>query len=61
MAVLGNHDFIEIVPPLEAGGMRFLLNEVSVIQHNDARFYLAGVDDAHFYKTHDLARVRGYP
>ena len=56
--VLGNHDFIEIVPPLEAGGMRFLLNEVSVIQHNGARFYLAGVDDAHFYKTHDLARVR---
>ena len=56
--VLGNHDFIEIVPPLEAVGLRFLLNEVSVIHYNDARFYLAGVDDAHFYKTHDLARVR---
>ena len=56
--VLGNHDFIEIVPPLERGGMRFLLNEFSVIDHNGARFYLAGVDDAHFYRTHDLARVR---
>lgn len=56
--VLGNHDFIEIVPPLERGGLRFLLNEVSVIHHNGASFYLAGVDDAHFYKTHDLARVR---
>ena len=48
--VLGNHDFIEIVPPLERGGLRFLLNEFSVIDHNGARFYLAGVDDAHFYR-----------
>lgn len=56
--VLGNHDFIEIVPPLERGGLRFLLNEVSLIDYHGARFYLAGVDDAHFYKTHDLGRVR---
>jgi uncharacterized protein len=56
--VLGNHDFIEIVLPLEEAGLRFLLNEVSIINHNGAELYLAGVDDPHFYKTHDLARVR---
>jgi uncharacterized protein len=56
--VLGNHDFIEIVPPLEQAGLRFLLNEVVTVQHNGASFFLGGVDDPHFYKTHDLARVR---
>jgi predicted MPP superfamily phosphohydrolase len=57
-AVLGNHDFIEIVPPLERAGLRFLLNEVIEIERNGASFHLGGVDDAHFYKTHDLASVR---
>jgi predicted MPP superfamily phosphohydrolase len=57
-AILGNHDFIEIVPPLERAGLRFLLNEAIEIQHNGASFHLGGVDDAHFYKTHDLASVR---
>ena len=57
-AILGNHDFVEIVPPLERSGLRFLLNEVAVIERGGARLHLGGVDDAHFYKTHDLARVR---
>lgn len=56
--VLGNHDFIEIVLPLEHAGLKFLLNEVTVITHNGAQLYLGGVDDPHFYKTHDLGRVR---
>lgn len=56
--ILGNHDFIEIVQPLERAGMRFLLNEVVEIEHNGGRFHLAGVDDPHFYRTHDLAGVR---
>jgi hypothetical protein len=56
--VLGNHDFIEIVLPLEQAGLRFLLNEVEVLTHNGAELHLGGVDDPHFYKTHDLARVR---
>ncbi|KAA6183170.1 metallophosphoesterase [Thiohalocapsa marina] len=56
--ILGNHDFIEIVPPLERAGLRFLLNESVAIEHQGARFYLAGIDDPHFYRTHDLAGVR---
>jgi predicted MPP superfamily phosphohydrolase len=57
-AVLGNHDFLEIVPPLERAGLRFLLNEVVPVERSGARLWLAGVDDAYFYRTHDLVRVR---
>jgi predicted MPP superfamily phosphohydrolase len=57
-AVLGNHDFIEIVPPLERAGLRFLLNEATTIERTGAVLHLGGVDDCHFYRTHDLARVR---
>ena len=57
-AVLGNHDFIEIVPPLERAGLRFLLNEVVTVPFQGAELYLGGVDDPHFYRTHDLAGVR---
>jgi len=56
--ILGNHDFIEIVQPLEQAGMRFLLNEVVEVEHNGSAFHLAGIDDPHFYRTHDLAGVR---
>jgi len=57
-AILGNHDFIEIVPLLEASGLRFLLNEAIEIQGRDASFWVGGIDDPHFYKTHDLVKVR---
>jgi predicted MPP superfamily phosphohydrolase len=57
-AILGNHDFIEIVPPLERAGVRFLLNEVDEIPFNGATLHLAGIDDPNFYRTHDLAGVR---
>lgn len=57
-AVLGNHDFIEIVPPLEAAGLPFLINETVEIRRGGQVLHLAGVDDASFYRTHDLVRVR---
>ncbi len=56
-AILGNHDFIELVEPLEAAGLRFLLNEHITIERNGARLYLAGVDDAHFYQTDNFHRA----
>lgn len=55
--ILGNHDFIEMVPGLEAAGLRILLNEGVFIEHGEARLFLAGIDDPHFYKTDDLARA----
>jgi len=55
--ILGNHDFLELVPSLERMGVRMLLNErVSIVRGNDA-LTLAGVDDPHFYGAHDLDRA----
>ena len=62
LAVLGNHDIIEIVPHLEAAGLRVLLNENSALERHGARLWFAGIDDPHFYTTHDLeAAHRGIP
>jgi predicted MPP superfamily phosphohydrolase len=52
---LGNHDFIEQVPSLEAAGLRMLLNEAGSIERAGAKLWFAGIDDPHFYRTHDLA------
>ncbi|MEI6070839.1 MAG: metallophosphoesterase [Verrucomicrobiae bacterium] len=56
--VLGNHDFIEMVPSLESDGLPILLNESVAIRRGHEELWIAGVDDPHFYKTHDLVRVR---
>ena len=56
-AILGNHDSLAMVPPLEAAGLPFLLNEHTVWTHNGARLVLAGVDDAVYHESHDLARA----
>jgi predicted MPP superfamily phosphohydrolase len=52
--VLGNHDFVEIVPPLEAAGLRFLLNESIAVERGGDRLHLVGVDDPHYYETDNL-------
>jgi predicted MPP superfamily phosphohydrolase len=55
--VIGNHDFIEFVPPLEEAGVRILLNETVVVEWHGARLYLSGVDDPHFYETDSLDKA----
>jgi uncharacterized protein len=56
-AVLGNHDSITMVPDLEALGIRMLLNECVVIERGAASIYLAGVDDAHFYRADNIEKA----
>ncbi len=58
-AILGNHDFLEMVPGLEHMGIRVLLNESEIIAINGSNLCLAGVDDPHFYGTADLDRALG--
>jgi len=53
--ILGNHDFIEKVPDLESFGLRMLLNESLPIHREEETLYLIGIDDPHFYGTHDFA------
>lgn len=62
LVVLGNHDIIEIVPHLEETGMRVLLNENIAIERAGQQLWFAGIDDPHFYRTHDFeAARRGIP
>ena len=56
-AVLGNHDSIAMVPDLEALGIRMLLNECVAIDRGRASIYLAGVDDAHFYRADNIEKA----
>lgn len=55
--ILGNHDFIEFVPGLEEAGVKMLLNEAAPIRKNGAEIWLAGIDDAHLYNCHDIAKA----
>lgn len=49
--ILGNHDFLDVVEPLEELGMKILINESVDLGNN---LFLAGVDDPHLYKCEDL-------
>ncbi len=61
-AVLGNHDAIEMVPTLEEGGVRLLLNEHVMLERGGSTIYLVGVDDPHYYETDNLDKaLEGVP
>lgn len=53
-AVLGNHDDCHMVQPMEAMGIRVLINESSLLERDGQRLRIIGTDDVHYYYT-DLA------
>lgn len=55
--VLGNHDTIRMVPGLEEMGIRMLLNECEAISRGDEAIYLAGIDDAHYYRVDNIEKA----
>jgi predicted MPP superfamily phosphohydrolase len=55
--VIGDHDTIQMVPGLEAMGIRMLLNESAVIVRGDQQIYLAGIDDAHCLKVENIEKA----
>lgn len=55
--VLGNHDTIRMLPGLEDLGIRMLLNECEVISRGDQKVYLAGIDDAHYYRVDNIEKA----
>ena len=55
--ILGNHDFLGMVPHLEAMGLRMLLNEQVTIEKSGDAIYLAGIDDPHYYETENFAQA----
>jgi predicted MPP superfamily phosphohydrolase len=56
-AVLGNHDTIQMVPAMEAMGIKMLLNECEAIARGDQRIHLAGIDDAHFFRVDNIEKA----
>lgn len=55
--VLGNHDTICMVPGLESMGIRMLLNESEPIVRGAEYIYLAGIDDAHYYRVDNIEKA----
>jgi predicted MPP superfamily phosphohydrolase len=55
--VLGNHDTVCMVRGLEEMGIRMLLNEYEKIMRNGQCIYVAGVDDAHFYRADNIEKA----
>ncbi len=51
LAVLGNHDDCHMVAPMEAMGIRLLLNESVELARGDSRLQVIGTDDVHYYFT----------
>jgi uncharacterized protein len=55
--ILGNHDTIRMVPALEGMGIGMLLNESVAVERGGHRIYLAGIDDAHFYRMDNIEKA----
>ncbi|MEZ6194940.1 MAG: metallophosphoesterase [Planctomycetota bacterium] len=61
-AVLGNHDSLAMVEPLESLGAKVLLNEGHEIEVGGALLWVGGCDDPIYYRTHDVAAaMKGAP
>lgn len=56
-AVLGNHDTIRMVPGMEALGIAVLMNESVRIERQGEVLMLAGIDDAHYFQTHNFHKA----
>ena len=54
--VLGNHDSITMVPALESFGIQMLLNETAAVARGKDKIYIAGVDDAHYFRVENIAK-----
>jgi len=57
LGVLGNHDTIRMLPGLEAMGIRMLQNECATIKRGDQAIYVAGIDDAHYFRVDNIEKV----
>jgi predicted MPP superfamily phosphohydrolase len=55
--VFGNHDTIQMLPGLEAMGIRMLQNECEPIRRGDQAIYLAGIDDAHYFRVDNIEKA----
>ena len=59
LGIIGNHDCLEMVFPLEKAGVTFLINDAAVIKRDSEELWIVGVDDPHYYRCHDLNQAFG--
>jgi hypothetical protein len=57
LGVLGNHDTIQMLPGLEAMGIRMLQNECETIRRGDQQIFVAGIDDAHYFRVDNIEKA----
>ncbi|MGD9540846.1 MAG: metallophosphoesterase, partial [Methylocystis sp.] len=50
-------DSIRMVPDLERMGVAMLLNERVVLKRGGDEIYIAGIDDAHFYRVDNIEKA----
>lgn len=55
--VLGNHDSVCMLRRLEEMNIRMLMNEAVMLERGEERIHLAGIDDAHFYRTDNIEKA----
>jgi predicted MPP superfamily phosphohydrolase len=58
VAVLGNHDNVEIMLRLPDMGIPVLMNQSMQLEKDGDRILLGGIDDPHFYQTHDFSAMK---
>lgn len=56
-AVLGNHDSIHMLLPMESLGIRVLVNEHAVLTRRGESLYLVGIDDPHYFRADNLEKA----
>ena len=56
-AILGNHDTILMLEPIESMGIRVLLNENIRLEREGSCVHLAGTDDPHYFATDNLEKA----
>lgn len=60
--IMGNHDPLALVDPLEQSGIRMLLNESLVMPTQIGNLAICGIDDPVFFASHDLPKtLEGLP
>jgi len=54
LGILGNHDDVHMVGPMQDMGIKMLINENFILTKNDQQLQFIGTDDVHYYYT-DMA------
>ncbi len=53
IAILGNHDSVEMIPMFEEREVRVLVNQTISVTRGDDLLHITGVDDVYYYYTED--------